>query len=197
MYIKILNYPSLDDSIVLRWSEIRHIQIHIPHYRGDYRPIVTLSSSHKFPMKCAIEMNQRLDEVKDDILQSTELLLAIERKKNQVLKAELSKYQEVKAASITWAQLMASGDAPTMIQHSHQAARMLAKEKKKQEKKQRQEPQPQPQPPQRQQLQKPPKPSKKQHQEQQQQQQLQLQQYYYYQQQQQYFYQQQQQYQFQ
>ncbi|KAL3759401.1 hypothetical protein ACHAWU_000700 [Discostella pseudostelligera] len=38
----LLDYPS--NGVVLRWSEIRHIQIFIPHYRGDYRP------QYRFPI---------------------------------------------------------------------------------------------------------------------------------------------------
>jgi ketosteroid isomerase-like protein len=49
----------------------------------------------------------------------------MERRKNKELRAELAKYKEVKEAAQQWAQLVASGDARTMMQHTYNTAQLL------------------------------------------------------------------------
>lgn len=55
----------------------------------------------------------------------------MERRKNKELRAELSNYKEVREAAQQWAQLEASEDARTMMQHTYQTAQLLDEQKQK------------------------------------------------------------------
>ena len=80
MNIHLLDYP--DARPLLKWKDIRVVQIFVPHYRGDHRPRVTLSSQPTTTSPLfAQEFDSKLHQVKDDPLQTTELFLVYEQRK--------------------------------------------------------------------------------------------------------------------
>ena len=82
--LNFVDYPH-HHSTLLKLDEIRSVQIFVPHLRGDQRPLVQLRScrgeDHYWK-----ELPDRLDDVKDDVIQMLELRLTFERRKTEIAK---------------------------------------------------------------------------------------------------------------
>ena len=90
MNIRLFDYPG--SSPLLKWKQLRSIQIFAPHYRGDHRPQVKLTEPVTSPLY-AQEVDHQLHQVKDDPLQTTELRLVYEQKKSADLEKQIKKLQ--------------------------------------------------------------------------------------------------------
>ena len=87
MYCELLDFQNMNTTL-LKWSEINSVQIFIPHFRGDFRPQVSLSVRKDIHLYCD-EVEEKFNVVKDNYIQMLELSLAVEKEKSRVLTNQL------------------------------------------------------------------------------------------------------------
>ena len=74
---------------ILKWQEVSSLQLYVELFQGDARPKINFSRNADTLTLCH-EFECHLEQVRGDVLQTTELLLAYERAKNAVLANELA-----------------------------------------------------------------------------------------------------------
>ena len=96
MMLDLIDFPS-DKSLQIKPAEIPSIQFWTEHYRGDLRPQVELMQKRVLHNYCDVLLD-RLDDVKDDPLQTLELALEFEKRKTTILARDLKKAKESAAS---------------------------------------------------------------------------------------------------
>ena len=92
MLLDLNDFPS-DKSLQIKPAELPSIQFWTEHYRGNLRPPIQLSQKRVLLNYCDTLLD-RLDEVKDDPLQTLELALEFEQKRSVILARDIKKAKE-------------------------------------------------------------------------------------------------------
>ena len=95
--LALTNYPG---GTLLRWNELRGIQIFVEYYQGDERPVVHLSSKRTEAAFCD-ELLKKVNVVKDDLIQMLELAWQYEQRRTRILSRTVTKLKPKATAVAT------------------------------------------------------------------------------------------------
>ena len=77
-------------NVLLKWNELPGVQVWGEYFRGDLRPQVELKRcTHEF-LYCD-ELTEKLDVVRDDLIQTLELALKFEKCRTRILRRKLTR----------------------------------------------------------------------------------------------------------
>ena len=77
-------------NVLLKWNELPGVQVWSEYFRGDLRPQVELKRcAHEF-LYCD-KLTEKLDVVRDDLIQTLELALEFEKCRTRILRRKLTR----------------------------------------------------------------------------------------------------------